>query len=65
MITVHKNLMFVWCIYIKYHFRVTLQETVKDIKLVEPSKCHTLYQLICIEKTVLVAHTIGMNQTFV
>ena len=46
-------------------FKLTLQATVKDIKLVEPSRCHTLYHLICIEKTVFAAHTIKMNQTFV
>ena len=46
-------------------FKLTLQATVKDIKLVEPSRCHTLYHLICIEKTVFAAHTIEMNQTFV
>ena len=47
-------------------FRVTLQETVKDIKLVEPSKCHTLLYLICIEQTVFVAHTQSeWSKTFV
>ena len=59
----------IWCLKEVFissiFFKLTLQATVKDIKLVEPSKCHTLYHLICIEKTVFAAHTIEMNQTFV